>query len=172
MHRRTTLALATLAALSFAVALPAGDAAAQAVKGLTGTWTLVSVTLDQGGNKTDVFGPSPNGRVTFDGSHFSYIAARADLPKFSGNNRATGTADENKAVVQGSLAYFGSYTVNEADNTLNLKIEAATFPNWSGQDQKRTFTLSGDDLTWAIPGTAAAGTITVVFKRMTMVATN
>jgi hypothetical protein len=36
---------------------------------------------------------------------------RADLPKFAANNRNVGTPEENKAIVQGSFAYFGTYTV-------------------------------------------------------------
>jgi len=165
--------MATLAAMSFAIALPAGDAAAQAAKGLTGTWTPVSATLDQNGKKTDLFGPSPVGSYIFDGSHFSYIILRTDLPKFSGNSRTAGTPEENRAVVQGSIAYFGSYAVNDADKTLTLKVEAATFPNWTGQDQKRTYTLNGDNLTLVNAATSAgSGSTTIVLKRMTPVVVN
>jgi len=42
---------------------------------------------------------------------FSFILTRPDLPKFASNNRGTGTAEENKAIVQGSLAYFGTYSL-------------------------------------------------------------
>jgi hypothetical protein len=165
--------MAALTAMSFGIALPASEAAAQSAKGLTGAWTVVSLTLDQGGKKSDLFGPSPKGRFTFDGSHFSFITTRADLPKFAANNRAAGTPDEMKAVVQGSIAYFGSYTVSEADKTLNLKVESSTFPNWTGQDQKRTFTLNGDDLTLVNPAVSVgAGSSTIVLKRIAPVATN
>ena len=42
--------------------------------------------------------------------HFMLILQRATLPRFASANRMSGTAEENKAVVQGSIAYFGTYT--------------------------------------------------------------
>src|ERR1700757_5121848 len=70
----------------------------------------------------------------------------ADPPKFASNNRETGTAEENKAIVQGSIAYFGTYTVSETDKTISYHIESSTFPNWNGADRKASFNISGDEL--------------------------
>ena len=53
-----------------------------------------------------------------DTGHFSVIITRFDLPKFASNNRETGTAEENKAIVQGSLACFGTYSVSETDKSI------------------------------------------------------
>ncbi len=39
-----------------------------------------------------------------------------------------GTPDENEAVVQGTLAYFESSTVSEADKTLHLKGRVLDLP--------------------------------------------
>jgi len=33
------------------------------------------------------------------------------------------------AIVQGSLAYFGTYSVSETDKTITSHIESSTFPN-------------------------------------------
>jgi hypothetical protein len=73
-------------------------------KELVGTWTVVSSTLEKvDGKKTDLFGPNPQGRLIRDADgHVAYMVTRADLPKFASNNRAEGTPEENKAVVQGS----------------------------------------------------------------------
>jgi len=40
-----------------------------------------------------------------------------------------------------------------------MKIEASTYPNEEGAEQKRAFTLSGDDLSWRNPtvSTGASG---------------
>jgi hypothetical protein len=79
--------------------------------------------------------------------------ARTGRPKFASNSRTTGTADENKAAIAGSNAFFGTYAVNEADKTLTLRIEASSYPNLEGTVQKRTITslTPGDELTWTNP---------------------
>ena len=51
-------------------------------------------------------------------------------------NRAQGTPEQNKAVVQGSIAFYGTYTVNEADKTLIRKYEIALIPNNDGNELK------------------------------------
>ena len=170
MNRRTVLALTTVG-LS-AVALSAGDAMAQrSLKDqLVGTWMQVSaVNTATNGAKADLFGPNPKGLMIFESNgRYSQIAMRSDLPKFGTNNRATGTADENKAVVQGSIAYFGTYSVNEAERSYTVQVEASTFPNWRGTAQKRTFSISGDadELTFINAAGSSGGTNEVKWKRV------
>src|ERR1700749_4589862 len=97
------------------------------------------------------------------------ISTIADLPKFASNNRETGTAEENKAIVQGSLAYFGTYAVSEPDKTITTHIESSTFPNWNGTDRKTSFNISGHELsTHVVTGpltSIGTGTAYVVWKR-------
>ena len=116
---RIISAVVTASALIFGVFLPREEAVAQTAKDLVGTWTLVSVTLEQDGKKTDMYGANPQGQVMYgaDG-HLSVIITRSDLPKFASNNRVAGTPEENTAIVQGSLAYFGTYSVSETDKNL------------------------------------------------------
>jgi Lipocalin-like domain len=74
----------------------------QTAKELLGTWTLVSITLEQDGKKTDFYGPNPQGQATFDpNGRVSIIFIRSDLPKFAYKDGQAGTPEENKAVVQG-----------------------------------------------------------------------
>jgi len=49
----------------------------------------------------------------------------------------SGTAEENKAVVQGSIAYFGTYAIDEARGTISLRDDGSTYPNWDGDTQER-----------------------------------
>jgi Lipocalin-like domain len=148
----------TTSALIFAVFLPREEALAQTAKELVGTWKLVSITLEQDGKKTDFYGPNPQGQATFEANgRVSVIITRSDLPKFASNNRQAGTPEENKAVVQGSLAYFGTYSVDEAAKTLSYHIESCSFPNWNGSDRKLTLNLSGDELDLAA-ATSSTGT--------------
>jgi len=47
---------------------------------------------------------------------------------FTGTWTEVGTPDENEAMVQGTLAYFESSTVSEADKTLHLKGRVLDLP--------------------------------------------
>jgi hypothetical protein len=148
--------------------LSAGEVFAQTVKDLAGTWTLVSSVTEQDGNKTDTFGPHPKGILMVDANgRYVLTLVRAGLPKVASNNRTTATPEENKAIVQGSLTHFGTVSVNAADKTLTFKIETATFPNFDGIEQKRPFTVTGDELKYTVPAASGGGTVTTVWKRAT-----
>jgi lipocalin-like protein len=164
MNRRTALALSTMTLLCLGTGL-SGPAAAQTAKDLVGTWTLVSNdTVRPDGSRVPTFGPNPKGLIIFGGDgRFIYLLSRADLPKFETNNRSTGTPEEYKAVVQGSIATYGKYSV--ADKDLKLKVEHSTFPNWANTDQTRTFTVSGDELKWTNAAASGGGVAELVFKR-------
>jgi len=70
------------------------------------------------------------------------------LPKFAAKKRDAGTPEENKAVLESSLAFFGTYSASDVDQLITLHVEASTFPNWSGTDQRRSITLTGDEMKW------------------------
>ena len=155
--RKWPAALVIIAATLLGIGMSSTHA--QSDKDLIGTWTWASVdnsTAD--GTKTQPFGPRPRGYLTFDANgHFFWLITRPDRSKFASGRRDQGTPEENKATVQGSLAYCGTYSVN--NDTLILKIEASTYPNEEGAEQRRTFALNGDELTWKNPtvSTGASG---------------
>jgi hypothetical protein len=131
---RLILPFIIASALIFGVFLPSEEAAAQTAKDLVGTWTLVSVTLEQDDKKTDFYGPNPQGQIMYHANgHVSVIITRSDLPKFAANNREAGSPEENKAIVHGSFAYFGTYSVSETNKTYTTHIESCTLPNWNEQ---------------------------------------
>jgi hypothetical protein len=166
MKRVCTLTIRTLGLLLLGMVLSAGAVFAQTTKDLAGTWTLVSNVTEQGGNKTDTFGPNPQGILTVD-ANGRYVLAivRAGLPKVASNNRTTATPEENKAIVGGSITHFGTLSVNPEDKIITFKIETSTFPNWDGIEQKRPFTITGDELQYTVPAQSGGGTGTVVWKR-------
>jgi hypothetical protein len=170
MSRLSTLALTTMAMLFLGVALPSGEAVGQEKtlkEQLVGTWTYVSVdTVRPDGSRTPMFGPNPQGLASFDGNgRYILLTSRSGQPKFASNNRTEGTPEEYKAVVQGTIAHFGRYTVNEAEKTITFHIETSTFPNWNGVEQKRPFTLTGDELRWTTAA-SSGGSAEVVLKRV------
>jgi hypothetical protein len=103
---------------------------------LVGHWQLVSVTA----NERTPYGSDPHGSMFLDASgHFSIIVV-------SGGDAR-------------SVAYFGTYTVSEADKLMTVHIEESVgggTPNVAGRDLKRLVTLNGDDLT--IQNQTPAGT--------------
>lgn len=135
-------------------------------KDLVGAWMTVSITSQHGDKKIELFGSNPKGIQIFDASgRFAIIAMRGDLPKVASNNRQTQTAEESQKIALGSIAYYGSWTANDADKTLTVKIEGDTFPNFAGTEQRRRFEISGDQLTITNPTGASGGVLTVVLKR-------
>jgi Lipocalin-like domain len=157
--------MAATSIATFALAVSTG-ASAQVDKNLVGTWTVVSVTYEQDGKKIEPYGPNVKGTQIYDANgRIATIVMRPDLPKVASNNRMTATAEESQKIVHGSIAYFGTYTTNEADHSVTVQIEGATLPNWMGTSQKRTYTISGDQLTISNPTGSGAGAATVVLKR-------
>jgi len=132
----------------FAVLLAAlfgwGAAYAQPTKSmreqLVGTWDfMIAEITAANGTKTLPFGDKPKGQIIFtaDG-HFSQVHVSGGLPRIASNNRLAGTDADNRAIVQGTLAFFGTYTVDEAKKTLTFNITASTYPNAEGTSQTRT----------------------------------
>jgi len=132
---------------------------------LVGTWTFVSSTtkLPDG---SPAWGTKPKGLLIFtENGYFSSQIVRSDLPKFATNNRAQGTPEENKAVVLGTSATFGTYTVDEAKKTYTLKFEGSSFPNRAETEQTRAFTIAADELKVTNPSTSVGGSSELVYKR-------
>ena len=154
MNRFSTML--TVSLLCLGLAIPAGDAVAQSAKDLVGAWTPVSVAA---------FGSNPKGTLIFDANGRFYLQLlRSDLPKIASNKRDMATPEENKAIISGSIAYYGTYTMNGTD--LMLRVEGCSFPNWTGTEQKRPFTLAGDELKYIVPTSSAGdGRGEVILKR-------
>ena len=169
MNRLGTMSLSAMALVFLGVTLTSVDAVGQEKtlkEQLVGTWTYVSVdTVNPDGSRVPMYGPNPQGLASFDSNgRYILLISRSGQPKFASNNRMEGTPEEYKAVVQGMNAHFGRYTVNEADKTITFHIETSTFPNWNGAEQKRPFTITGDEFKWTTAG-SSGGLAEVVLKR-------
>jgi hypothetical protein len=135
---------------------------------LIGTWTVISVDqVRPDGTKVELYGPNPIGILIFasDG-HFAILNARSDLPKLAAGSRDRGTPEENKAVVEGSLAYYGTYRVNETGKVIIVSVQGSTFANLVGTEQKRIITsLTTSELAFINPAASSGGTLQLVWKR-------
>jgi hypothetical protein len=113
---------------------------------LLGAWTLVSLTAGEEADQTFPYGANPKGSMMVDANgRFMITVVRSDLPQFASNNRMTATPDEATAVVQGSIAYYGSYSIDEATHVITVNVEGSTFPNLTGGTQTRILSFNGDD---------------------------
>lgn len=171
LNRRNTLALSTMALLFLGIGLPASNAVAQQKslkEQLVGTWTFVSaVNTRPDGTKFDPWGGKAVGRQIFDSTgHFSFQVIRFDIPKLASNNRLQGTEDEFKAVAQGVLSYFGTYSLDDSGKTLTQHVESSSFPNFNGSKRVWAITLTGDELTIGSQAGAAGGTNELKWKRV------
>lgn len=157
--------LVMLAIAITVIGVMCGDANAQIDKRLTGAWEWVAVeTTASDGTTAQPFGPNPQGSIIFDSTgRFSWLISRPNRAKFASKRRDQGTDEENKATVQGSLGYYGTYAVS--DNTLIFRIEASTYPNDEGAEQKRSFTLTDDELLWSNQTSSVGGSAVAVLRR-------
>jgi len=171
MNRNSIFGLTALTILGLALLPVSAVSQQKSVKEqLVGTWLQVSIDgTFPDGTKRQLFGPDPKGIViyTADG-YFSLMQSRADLTKLASSNRATATPEEAKAVVAGSIAYFGKYSVDEASKVVSVDIQGSTFANQIGStsDNKRIITsLTANELTLTNPGSASGLKLELVFKR-------
>ena len=126
------------AALSVLAALPAN---AQSMKDqVVGTWSLDSNVEEYTDGKKIPWDSNAKGMLMLDNSgHFTQVLAEIGNRKKVEGNPALNPVGK-------MIAYFGTYTVNEADKTLTYKIIGASFPNWDGTDQTRSISADASKL--------------------------
>jgi len=96
------------------------------------------------------------------------ILTRTDAPKYASGDIARPSPDEAMAIASGgSVAYTGTYTVDEGTKTIHVNIEASTFPNLVGApNQRRIVTsITADEMKFTNPRTLAGLTLEIVWKR-------
>lgn len=126
---------------------------------LAGTWTLVSVdNVQPDGTRVQPYGSHPDGRLMLDAQgRYAVQIFRPGRAKFASGDKSKGTPEENRETVLGTNSHFGRYTVDEAGHRITFQIEHASFPNWEGTEQTRSFTLNGDELRYTVRTTTTGG---------------
>ena len=90
-----------------------------------------------------------------------------DIPKFKIANRLEGTPEENKAVVYGTTAYFGTRSVDEPNKAIIMKMDDHIFPNMRDTTQKRTVVkISADEWESSNAESGYGGISVSVWKRV------
>jgi hypothetical protein len=153
IKRREFVALIGMSAGDFAFAQPGLPGS------LIGVWTLQScVRTFADGHKEYPFGEKPVGRIEYDkeGRVFALLMRSGRRSTVApGLELETASTEEIREAVTGFVAYFGSYGVDDASQTVTHQVEASLVPSWVGTSLKRRFRFEGARLvlTRAVPGT-------------------
>jgi len=153
--RRTLSRLAVIACLLPSLAWASGTKGidTRGDVSLAGTWTLMAAdVLHPDGSRSHDYGNAPKGLLMIDRmGHYSLQIFRADRARFANPDKAKASAQEYRAAVLGSSTHFGTIAVEPGRHQLVFHIEAASFPNWEGQQQSRAYELQGDTLSYRVP---------------------
>lgn len=155
MNGQTILKRGILSAVFSAGALFATIALADATAAepsLVGTWTLVAADVQHSdGSRTRDYGAAPKGLLVIDAQgHYSLQIFKTERPQFASGDKGAGTPAEYKAAVMGSSTHFGTINVDPIGGTLTFHVQNASFPNWEGQEQKRSYDLKGGELSYRV----------------------
>jgi hypothetical protein len=117
---------------------------------LVGTWRLVSIESRESPEEAwqKRFGDQPRGYIMYDATgHMAVQIEKTPVPaKLASDDDWKPTADEALRVYLGYLAYFGTYTVDEAASAVTHHVEGSLRPSYAGTDQLRPATFEGDRL--------------------------
>jgi hypothetical protein len=109
---------------------------------LIGNWALISyITEAPDGTRGTPYGDAV-GRLSYDdnGNMAGQVMRPGRAPVVHGQS---GLPDV-RAAYAGYIAYFGTYEVNEARDTVVHHVEGALNPTWVGGDQVRKLRFDGE----------------------------
>ncbi len=111
-----------------------------------GTWRLLSYEVRRAdGEVRYPWGQDPVGLLMYSEEGYVSVAMMsANRPRFAAKDIKRGTIEEKVAAVDTYISYCGRYEVQ--GDTVIHHVEVCLFPNWIGNDQKRTFEFDGDRL--------------------------
>jgi hypothetical protein len=123
------------------------------VPNLLGAWRLVSYEArDSKGQPHYPLGEKVSGLLVYEaGGNMAAHVMRNDRALFAANDAAHGTDAEIRAAFEGYDSYFGTYTIDQARQTVTHHILGASYPNWIGTDQLRHFRFDGSRLLLCTP---------------------
>jgi hypothetical protein len=143
---------------------------------VAGVWRLRSARRTAYGSTSDWFGAHPDGLLIFtDELRFTEAVTRTDLPPVVSGDRLSATPQENRALAQGTLGCYGTYTTGEDGSLAGQHVLGSTFPDWNNTERgaddvhvtvsdgrlSQVLRLGDDDtvkLTWEYAGTPGAPT--------------
>jgi hypothetical protein len=119
-------------------------------KTLVGSWELLSREdmTAAGERRIDpALGADPIALLIYDGAgHFAAQFMKRDRSNAAESPRPAAAGPNNSRTIGGYDAYFGSYSVNDADGTVTQVLLGALSPESVGMTLTRAMTVAGDEL--------------------------
>jgi len=121
-------------------------------RALVGTWALVAADVQHpDGSVGHDYGTMPRGSMMIDASgRYTLMIYKSERPRFASGDRATGTPAEYRESALGVSTHFGTLGADAKARTLTFAIEQASFANWNGTTQVRTYELKGGVLRYSV----------------------
>lgn len=152
------------ATLALLIGLAGGAVAQTSSNGqspVVGNWKLLKIETikESTGEGSPIWmGEKPVGIITYQPNGLMAVQIMRDpKPEFANKSRLSATADELKAAFFGYYAYWGSYSVNEADQTVSHEVTASLWPEEVGAKYKRFIKLDGQRLVLTTPTFTSQG---------------
>lgn len=116
-----------------------------------GTWRLLSYEVRRAdGEIVYPWGQAPIGLLIYsEDGYMSVAMMSANRTRFVTNDVKRSTIEEKAAAVNTYISYGGRYDIQ--GDTVIHHVEVCLFPNWVGNDQKRTYKFDDNRLTLSTP---------------------
>jgi len=109
---------------------------------LVGNWTLLSyITENPDGSRGKPYGDAV-GRLSYD--EHGHMAGQVMRPGRSDVAPGEWGAQQVRSAYAGYIAYFGTYEISEAGDTVVHHVEGGLNPGWVGGDQVRRMRFEGE----------------------------
>jgi hypothetical protein len=129
---------------------------------LAGRWQLLECRTvgDDGATTGQPFGEHPRGALVYTpGGWMAGQIAAASRPAVDDEDLLGGPQEQRAAAYSTYVAYWGRYTV--AGDRIIHHVDTSLVPGWTGIEQVRYFSLSGDVLALRTPPMRLAGATVV-----------
>ncbi|HEY0875228.1 MAG TPA: lipocalin-like domain-containing protein [Vicinamibacterales bacterium] len=133
---------------------------------LVGSWTLLSYTTEAPDGSTGKPYGEAVGRLNYD--DLGHMAGQVMRPNRLAVAPGQWGTQEVRSAYAGYIAYFGTYEVNEAGDTVVHHVEGALNPGWVGGRQVRRLRFEGDLLVLStdVPKAGAMVRHTLTWKKL------
>jgi hypothetical protein len=152
-RRTPTLGAIAVLGLVLATSIPASTAADSIRDKVVGTWKLISwETLRSNGQALNIImGPHPIGLLIYSSNGYMAVQGMHDPRPTFAENGLKATRDELRNAFFGYYAYWGTYTINEADSTVEHSLQSSLRPLEVGVKYKRSLSFDGTTLVLTTP---------------------